>query len=160
MTIRLSTGARNALLGNQSLYAIFNMGILQIYSGVQPNSADIDETAYTLLVSLRSQNYEYLHFDTPVNGTMFKAASEIWTGAMNAANTFTAGANNMTANAWWRFYDKNVVMGFSSTACRIDGTCGGNQIIFQPGAYRIGDIFRVDHFGLSILPTPSFIFSE
>ena len=48
MTVRLSTGVRNALAAGLGFGAIFNKGSLQIYSGSQPASADAAATG-TLL---------------------------------------------------------------------------------------------------------------
>lgn len=40
MTVRLSTGVRNALAGGMGFAALFNRGVLNIYTGTQPATAD------------------------------------------------------------------------------------------------------------------------
>ena len=49
MALRLSTGLRNALLGSNSFKTIMQNGVIRVFSGVQPTSADDAEAATVLL---------------------------------------------------------------------------------------------------------------
>ena len=51
MTIRLSTGARNGLAQGMGFGGMFNRGVIQIWSGTQPASADAAATG-TLLATV------------------------------------------------------------------------------------------------------------
>lgn len=111
MTLRVSTGLRNAILGTDDLKATFEgtAGFsINIYSGTRPASAD-DAATGTLLVSLTG-----LHFEaSPVAGAIEKAVAETWSA--NAAATGTAG--------YFRIFHADDTPTTSSTAYpRLDGT--------------------------------------
>jgi len=120
MAERLSTGLRQALLiaGGSSLADLLNTGVIDIYSGTQPATADAVETGVLLnRITLASGAFTAgvatngLNFGTPVAGVLPKATAEVWSGA--AVATGTAG--------WFRFYDNAAVAGASTTAVRMDG---------------------------------------
>ncbi len=87
MTIRLSTGLRNNLVGAVGLSASFAGGTLEIFSGTQPISADSAETG-TLLgtVSIASATW--------VQETSASATLTIG-GSAGSVNTVTVGALNI-----------------------------------------------------------------
>lgn len=96
----------------------FKNGVLAIYSGTQPASADDAETGTLLCLITKGggaftpgQPGSGLNFGTPVNGQINKADSEEWKGTVLA--TGTAG--------WFRFYDNSYTTGASTTAKRFDG---------------------------------------
>jgi hypothetical protein len=119
MTIRLSTGARNAMLGNGTnagLRAALAAGFLYIYSGSQPATADLGATG-TLLgkVTVNDDGTTGLTFDAAAAGVLSKAAAETWKFHGLAAGT--AG--------WFRFSDSaDTPTASSATAKRVDGLIG------------------------------------
>lgn len=113
---RLSTGYANEQLGH--FKNAFQNGVLAIYSGYQPASADAAETG-TLLCLITKDGQPFtggspengLNFGTPANGVVDKVAEEVWSGTV--LNTGVAG--------WFRFYANDYTTGESSTAKRFDG---------------------------------------
>ena len=113
---RLST-----VFANQQLDAIradFANGVLAIYSGTQPASADDAETGDLLcLITQNGQPFTAgqptngLNFAAPSDGVMDKAGGEVWAGIILKSGV--AG--------WFRFYDNNYMTGASTTAKRFDG---------------------------------------
>ena len=102
-------------------------GVIDIYSGVQPATADAVETAGAVLlarVTLASGAFtpgvstNGINLDVAAAGAVSKAVAEVWSGVGLADGT--AG--------WFRFYDNAVTTGASTTAIRMDGqiaTSGG-----------------------------------
>lgn len=87
MTIRLSTGLRNNIVGPTGVAASFAGGVIDIYTGSQPASADAAVTG-TLLgrVSLSSTTYVA---ETPASQTITIA------GASGSINTVLVGTVNI-----------------------------------------------------------------
>lgn len=90
MTLKLSTGMRNGVLDATAVKEALDGGLIKIYSGAEPSSAD-DAVTGTLLVtiSLNSTGTGITFEDDPVAGVLSKKSSEVWSG-VNAA-TGTAG---------------------------------------------------------------------
>ena len=120
--LRFSTGLRNGILNSTGIKEAMADGILRIYSGAQPASADtavsgtlllevtVDGGAFTSGVATNG-----LEFDAPTNGVLAKAVAETWRG--NGLAIGVAG--------WFRFFANPVDAGGSSTALpRIDGSVG------------------------------------
>jgi len=118
MAIRLSTGARNALVGTdgKGFGELFNNGVLDIYTGAQPSSADAVETG-TKLCRISSTSgtaaEDGLKFGTTGSGVL-TIGTPAWTGLVLADGV--AG--------WFRFYGSGGVAGASNTAIRFDGAVG------------------------------------
>lgn len=116
MAERLSTAYANEQLTNfKNAYA---NGVLAIYSGSQPATADEAETGTLLcLITRDAQPHTAgspangLNFGTPASGVVDKASGEVWSGIILA--TGVAG--------WFRFYANDHVTGASTTAKRFDG---------------------------------------
>ena len=126
MAIRLSTGLRNMLMGDGgnndgSFQQVLKDGVLELYSGSRPASADDAETG-AKLVRITVDGGAFtpgsptngLEFDNAVAGKVSKAAAETWQGT--ALATGVAG--------WFRFYANDYGAGASSSAVRFDGTVG------------------------------------
>jgi len=102
-----------------SLREILKNGILVIFEGTQPSSAEKDESAYKILckITLASGTFSAgsglngINFEPVSGGTLSKKSGETWSG-VNVA-TGVAG--------WFRFYDNDYVTGPSQTAKRFDG---------------------------------------
>lgn len=120
MTVRLSTGLRNKMLdggASGGIKGALNLGFINIYSGPQPLSADAPATGTLLGTVSVDGGGTGLTFDASVNGTLAKAAAEIWKFLGLAAGT--AG--------WFRFYPAGGnPAGNSTTEARLDGSCGSS----------------------------------
>lgn len=87
MTLRLSTGLRNALTNGGGFGQIFNRGRIEIYSGTQPTTADAAFTG-TLLGTITSSSGAYTK-ETRISGTITIA------GASGSVNTVTVSTLNI-----------------------------------------------------------------
>lgn len=95
MAIRLSTKLRNNMLNNLGFKETFDGGLLAIFSGSQPASADAPASG-TLLAYFYSDGVTAatgLSFDAPVDGVIAKAVAQTWSGV--------ALANGVAG--WFRF---------------------------------------------------------
>ena len=112
MALRLSTGLRNMLLGTASFKTIMQNGVIRIFPGVQPASADDGEGASPLLeITVSSGAFtpgaaaNGINFAAPAAGACAKASGEVWSGA--ATTSGTAG--------WFRFYANDRTAGATTT---------------------------------------------
>ena len=118
MTIRLSTQLRTNLAGSTGFAATFANGIIEIYSGTQPATADAAVTG-TLLgtVTLASGAF------TPgvsTNGLTFAAAAA---GAVAKSGTWSFNGVAAGAAGWFRMKGNAVDTGALSTVLpRLDGS--------------------------------------
>ena len=128
MTIRLSTKLRDNLAGTTGFSATFANGVIEIYSGAQPATADSAVTG-TLLGTVTLNSGAFTP-GTATNGLTFAAASGgsvsksgVW--SFNGVATGTAG--------WFRLKGNAVDAGGASTTLpRLDGsiaTSGGDMNI-------------------------------
>jgi hypothetical protein len=149
MALRLSTGLRNQLLGTNSFKNIMAAGVIRVFSGVQPSSADDAEAATVLLeITVSSGSFtpgsstNGLNFDAPAGGALAKAAAEVWSGA--ATTTGTAG--------WFRFYANDMTTGASTTAARFDGSVStsGAQLNMSSTAITAGATTTIDSFTVTM----------
>jgi hypothetical protein len=120
MALKLSTGLRNGMLNSTGFTEAFNDGIIYIYSGPQPSTADAAVQG-TLLLKITVNNGAWaagsptngLGFDAPANGVISKAAAEVWRGL---------GETDGTAG-WFRLCGNPADAGSSSTTLpRMDGS--------------------------------------
>ncbi len=122
MALRLSTGMQQALLEGSSVKEILDGGVLDIYTGSQPASANAVETG-TKLVRISSTSgsgaNDGLRFGTALAGELAKTVPA-WSGQVLVAGV--AG--------WFRFYGTGATSGVSGssgtngTSRRMDGACG------------------------------------
>ena len=122
MTIRASSGLKDAMLGEVGFKAALANGVLRIYTGVQPASAD-QATTGSLLATITLAGGAFTHgsptnglnWDTPDGGTISKPSGATWTGTGSAAGV--AG--------WARFFGNPVDDGSQSTTlARLDMSVG------------------------------------
>lgn len=118
MAIRLSTGLRNALLGGAAstagLRAILDGGVMDIFTGAQPASADYVETGTKLMrISSTSGSAlsDGLRFGTAASGVL-PLTTPAWQGTV-----VTAGVAG-----WFRFYGTGATSGTSNSEKRFDGS--------------------------------------
>ena len=140
-----------AARGGGSLDEIFRNGVLRIYSGSQPASADAAETG-TLLLEVTVSGGAFsggsptngLNFngEAAASGLMTKESGETWQGT---------GAANGTAG-WFRFYANAYTTGASTTARRFDGVCAtsGGQLNMSSTAIVSGVVTTVDTFSITM----------
>jgi len=88
MSIRISTGLRNFLLSKGSLAQAFNGGILDVYTGPQPATADAAPTG-TRLVTFTNASGAWTQ-ETPATGTITLTG-----GSSGSINTVTVGGANI-----------------------------------------------------------------
>lgn len=150
MALRVSTGLRNAMMATGSLQDTMVNGILCIYSGTQPASAD-DAESGTLLckVTVSSGAFTAGAATNGINmatsaasGLLPKSTSEVWSG-VNVA-TGTAG--------YYRFYANDFTTGASTTAARVDGavSTSGAQLNMSSTALVSGATLTLDSFTLTL----------
>lgn len=122
MTIRFSTGLRNAIAGTIGFKGAFVNSVIYIYSGSQP--ADPDNAVSGTLLGIVTKNGDTfafgsptngLNYDAPVAGVASKAAAEDW--KFDGIADGTAGWFRQMGNA-------SDALGSSTTLCRMDGSVG------------------------------------
>ncbi len=125
MTIRLSTGFRDKMLGDNPFRTIFENGVIYVYSGVQPTSAD-NAVQGTKLGEITQDGGDFtfgsatngLLFDAPSNGEIVKDPSQVW--QMVAEADGTVGWGRLMGNA----IDN---LAGSQTLPRVDFSIGGSS---------------------------------
>lgn len=148
MSLRFSTGLRNAALDSQGIRAALANGVIRIYSGAQPASAN-NAVQGTLLMEITVDGGAFNHgspanglnFDAAVSALLAKAAAETWRG--------TGLADGLAG--WFRFSGNALDDGSASTTLpRIDGTVaktGGDLAVSNPnivtGAPNTVDTFQI-----------------
>ena len=141
-----------------SLNDIFKHGVMQIYSGDQPDDGDQDEGTGTKLLEITEDGNVHvpatglygLEFeDTPVDGVLSKLSGQSWED-----DGIVAGEA-----AWFRFYDQDVATGLDSgspyTKIRFDGSVGlsGAQLNVASKTISLGVTFIVNSFNLIVPPS-------
>lgn len=120
--LRFSTGLRNGILNATGIKEAMADGVLRIYSGAQPITAD-SAVSGTLLIEVTVNGGAFAHgsatngleFDAPADGILSKAVAEAWRGLGLADGV--AG--------WFRFCANPTDAGGASTSlARIDGSVG------------------------------------
>jgi hypothetical protein len=138
--LRLSTGARNGLLGASGIETLFNGGKIRIYSGAQPASADYAETGSLLVTITSTSGTPGVVFGTAANGVIPKEAT-VWSGVIAAAGN--AG--------WFRLYGTAGTTGSSATEVRMDGNVGvsGSDLVLANPALVLNATLTLDQFSLT-----------
>jgi hypothetical protein len=147
MAIRFSTGLKNAVLGTSGLKGSLDAGVINIYSGAQPSSADTGASGVLLgtvtIDAGATFPADYISFDAPVDGVLAKAALENW--KFNGVTNGTAG--------WFRYIADPASDDGSSTSTvhpRLDGSIarsGGDMNLsntsITTGAPNTVDVFQI-----------------
>jgi hypothetical protein len=127
MSLRLSTATRNAIMTNTGLQTLFNYGVIRIFSGPQPASADAPATG-THLGSITTNGLTFipgevsggLQFALTASGKLERLPGAYW--YLKGLNTGTAGWFRLFRNA----YDPNTQ---STSYARIDGLIGTDLLL-------------------------------
>lgn len=148
MSVNVSTGFAAAILGPQSFATIFNNGVIEVYSGPQPATADATPTG-TLLARVTRDGGAW-SAGSPANGLQFtlggryaiKNPGHVW--LLKGLATGVAG--------WFRLLPNAADDGLPSvTAPRIDGAVG---IAGDPGDYQL---FLAD---TNVVPATSVVLTQ
>lgn len=91
MAYKTSTGLRNGMLAGSSLKEQLDGGLIHIYAGDVPATADDSVGTATLLctISLNSTSTGLTFAASAENGVLSKNASEVWSGVNSATGTAT-----------------------------------------------------------------------
>lgn len=114
MTLKVSTGLRNSMLGTGSLVGAFTTPKIMIYAGAVPATADAALGGATLLSTITGPSAAALAFDAASGGSLPKAAAQTWSGVNVATGTAT----------FFRLVSAADDGLASTTEPRLQGTCG------------------------------------
>ena len=144
MTIKFSTGLRNALAGTVGFKGAFTNGHINIYSGPQPLTGDTGATGTLLGTVSVDGTGGGLHFENPADGTVAKSITENW--------KFTGLANGTAG--WFRMYPAaGDPSAFSTTEARMDGSIassGGDATLAGGVTITLNAPSTMDAFFLTI----------
>lgn len=133
-----------------SLADIFKNGVLKVYSGTQPTTANAAATG-TLLATFTNNHGAFtpgnpangLRFGTSSSGVIAKDANQVWQAI--AVSSGTAG--------WFRLYANAADAGLLSTELpRIDGAIGtsGQQLNMSSTSITSGATYTIDTFTITL----------
>lgn len=119
MTTRFSTGLRTALAGSTGFAGTFEKGVIEIYTGSQPVSADAAVTGTLLgVMTLGSGAFTP---GSPTNGLTFAPASD---GVVSKIGVWSFVGIAAGTAGWYRFKGNGFDAGLASTTLpRMDGSC-------------------------------------
>lgn len=146
MAIKVSTGLRNAVLATSSLKSALSNGVLRIYAGAEPGSADAAVNGATLLCEIFSDGSAagINLANAAENGSISKAPGEAWSGSHIANGTAT----------WFRHVTLADDGTASTAAMRIQGSVGvsGADLNLSSVAFTVSTPQNIDYYTLT-LPT-------
>lgn len=141
--MKLSTGLRDHLLATGDFQSGVDGGVIYIYNGVEPATADAALSGNTLLmiISNNAAGTGITMAATPAGGVLGKNATEIWRGVCVAAGTPT----------FYRFAGLTDSGLLSTTEKRMQGTIGtvNADLIFSNTAFTVGAERRIDNFNVA-----------
>jgi hypothetical protein len=144
MTTRLSTGLRNNLVGPLGFAATFANGVIDVYSGSQPATADAAVTG-TLLGTVTLGSGAFTP-GTATNGLTFAAASG---GAVSKSGTWSFNGIAAGTAGWFRLRGNAADAGGVSTILpRLDGSVAvsGADLNLSNISIAIGAPVTIDTF--------------
>ena len=142
MAIQISSGLRDHMLISGSFKSGLDGGVLKIFAGAMPSTADADSSALTVLctISLDATGTGITWASTVTAGILAKNASEIWRGQIAATGT-------ATFFRWMAIADTGAL---STTEKRVQGTVGlagadlnFSSLSFVSGNYKVIDSLNV-----------------
>ena len=116
MAIQISSGLRDHLLISGSFKSALDGGVLRLYTGAIPATADADSSGLTVLctISLDATGTGITCGSTVTAGILSKNTAEIWRGLIGTTGTAT----------FFRFMAISDTGAASTTAKRVQGTIG------------------------------------
>lgn len=148
MTIRLSTGLRNALAGTQGFAGALANGVIDLYTGPQPVDANSPATG-TLLATVSTNGAAF----TPGNSTgglNFAAAAN---GMVTKNGTWAFSAVASGTVGWFRFRGNAADNGLISTTLpRMDGSVAtsGADMNLSNMSLVVGPLNTIDNFSFAV----------
>lgn len=122
MTIKHSTGLRTNMVGTTGFGTTFDRGVIHIYSGPQPVSADAPVTG--TLLGVVTESAGAFSFGSATNGLQFEPAAAGEVAKKTAQEWKFKGLANGTAG-WFRLMgNASDALGTSTTSPRLDGNIG------------------------------------
>lgn len=145
MTLKVSTGLRNKLLDTGSLATLMAGGLIKIYSGYPPASAD-DAASGSLLctISLNSTGTGVNMASTATGGVLAKSTSETWSGVVALSGAAT----------YYRHVAASDTGASSTTQARLQGeiATAGAELNLSSTTLTSGATQTVDYYSVA-LPT-------
>jgi len=144
MTLRLSTGLRTTLVGSTGFASTFANGVIEIYTGTQPATADAAVTG-TLLGTVTLNSGAFTP-GSPTNGLTFGAASG---GAVAKSGVWSFDGIAIGTAGWFRLKGNATdAGGISTTLPRLDGSVAvsGADMNMSNISVTIGSPHTVDSF--------------
>lgn len=153
MSLQVSEGFKEAILGPRSFAQIFAGGAILVYSGLQPETANHAATG-TLLAKITANGGEWAP-GSPVNGLLFqqvgvwirKEPTQLW--QLTGAAAGVAGWFRLVENA-------GSGTGASHSHCRIDGRVSAvpdnDALRLSSVAINVGLTLTIDHFYYTLPP--------
>jgi len=143
---KFSTGLRNEMLAGQSLKDALDGGLLHIYSGTEPATADDGVGSATPILTLSVDGTGGgLHFAaTATDGALPKDSSEVWKGEIQTTDSVS----------WFRFVAPGDTGAASTTEARIQGSIGvaGTDMLMANTTLTATEEFTLNYYTV-VLPT-------
>lgn len=134
--MKLSTGLRNHLLVTGALKSALDGGLIKIYSGAEPATADAAVTGTLLCtISNNSTGTGITFEDDPVDGVLSKKSSEVWSGVNAATGTsgyfrhVASGDDGTSSTSQKRIQGSVAVAGADLNLSAVGLTSGATQTI-------------------------------
>lgn len=148
MTLKLSTGMRNLLAGQDGFSSIFDGGVIEVRTGAQPATADAAATG-TLLGTITTDGGAFTP-GSPTNGLTWAAADA--GGVSKSASTWRFTGLAAGVAGWFRLKGNAADAGGASTVLpRLDGSIAssGADMNLSNTSIAVGspntvDSFRID----------------
>lgn len=129
MTVRMSSGLRHAAITNYGVGRMMNGGYIQIFTGVQPPSAD--EQATGALLALITQDGLALPLPGDAAGGLRLRGGRL--GEIVHEGNWVMKCIASGIPGWWRFVSQQIDPGvYSQSAPRIDGSVGESLLEIPP----------------------------
>jgi len=140
MSLKTSTGLRNYALATGSFKAAMALGVIKIYAGTIPATADDSLGSATLLCTITKDGDGVTGLSlaaSAASGSISKAA-ETWSGTNAASGTAT----------FWRFVTSSDTGVLSTTEMRWQGTAAtsGSELIMTSTTLASGAPTNIDYF--------------
>lgn len=146
MALKLSTGLRNGMLDSANFKTQMDGGLIKVYDGAVPATADAAIAGGNTLLCTFSLNSTGagINFDTTATGdTIAKAPAEVWAGDPVVTGTGT----------FYRHVAVGDTAALSTTEPRIQGELGaGNEMLLATNVFTIG-VNRALDFYTFTMPT-------
>jgi len=144
MAIALSSGLRDHMLVTGSFKSGLDGGVLKIYAGAMPATADADSSALTVLctISLDDTGSGITFASTVTGGILTKNSGEVWRGQIDATGVAT----------FFRFMAISDTGAASTTNKRVQGTVGvaGADINFSSVSFVSGNFKVIDSLNVAL----------